>query len=188
MRQDTTTSCIAARERRRGPRLLLTTELVDCILLDMLMPGMSGEELCRRIKASPAWRAIPVIMLTGREDREAILESFKPGPTTTSPSRATSSCSARGSRPSFAGDTLNRRRTGYKSNSTGASWRWPRQGVGRGGARGRGRPAGGESVRRAGDGRGRGGEPCQRPFPRRAQPRAAHPADARPGRGLPSHG
>jgi DNA-binding response OmpR family regulator len=51
----------------------------DCILLDMLMPQVSGEELCRRIKDTPAWRPIPVIMLTGRDDEEAILESFNAG-------------------------------------------------------------------------------------------------------------
>jgi DNA-binding response OmpR family regulator len=51
----------------------------DCILLDMLMPEISGEELCRRIKDAPAWRSIPVIMLTGRDDEEAILESFNAG-------------------------------------------------------------------------------------------------------------
>jgi len=57
----------------------LTTQAVDCILLDMLMPGMPGEELCRRVKQSPKWHAIPVIMLTGREDSAAILESFNAG-------------------------------------------------------------------------------------------------------------
>lgn len=53
--------------------------LPDCILLDMLMPQLSGDELCRRIKDSPQWHSIPVIMLTGREDQEAILESFRAG-------------------------------------------------------------------------------------------------------------
>jgi DNA-binding response OmpR family regulator len=57
----------------------LSRHEVDCILLDMLMPGVSGQELCRQVKGSPQWRAIPVIMLTGREDREAILESFNAG-------------------------------------------------------------------------------------------------------------
>lgn len=54
-------------------------ELPDCILLDMLMPQLSGDELCRRIKDSVQWRSIPVIMLTGREDEEAILDSFRAG-------------------------------------------------------------------------------------------------------------
>lgn len=58
---------------------VLAERAVDCVLLDMLMPGLSGQEVCRRIKDSPRWRTIPVIMLTGREDREAILESFNAG-------------------------------------------------------------------------------------------------------------
>jgi len=58
---------------------MLAARSPDCIVLDMLMPEISGEELCRRIKDAPAWRAIPVIMLTGRDDEEAILESFNAG-------------------------------------------------------------------------------------------------------------
>jgi DNA-binding response OmpR family regulator len=58
---------------------LLALHAVDCILLDFVMPGMSGQEVCRRIKASAAWRTVPVIMLTGREDRDAIVESFEAG-------------------------------------------------------------------------------------------------------------
>jgi CheY-like chemotaxis protein len=36
----------------------------DLILLDILMPGWDGYETCRRLKATPATRAIPVIFLT----------------------------------------------------------------------------------------------------------------------------
>jgi DNA-binding response OmpR family regulator len=55
------------------------TPSVSSILLDMLMPGMSGPDVCRRIKGSSQWRAIPVIMLTGREDRQAIFDCFAAG-------------------------------------------------------------------------------------------------------------
>ncbi len=58
---------------------LLQGRAVDCILLDLMMPEMSGDEVCRRIKASPAWRSIPVVMLTGLGESEAILESFNAG-------------------------------------------------------------------------------------------------------------
>jgi len=40
---------------------LLQVQPVDCILLDLVMPGLSGQETCRRIKASSAWRDIPLI-------------------------------------------------------------------------------------------------------------------------------
>jgi light-regulated signal transduction histidine kinase (bacteriophytochrome) len=52
---------------------------VDCILLDLLMPGIGGQETCRRIKASPALRNIPLIMLTAVEDRQALIEGLGTG-------------------------------------------------------------------------------------------------------------
>ena len=40
----------------------------DLILLDVMMPGMNGFEVCRRLKATPALAAIPVIFVTARGD------------------------------------------------------------------------------------------------------------------------
>jgi len=58
---------------------MLTYQRVDCILLDRLMPGMGGTEACRRLKASPTTRDIPLIMLTAMEDREAMIEGLSTG-------------------------------------------------------------------------------------------------------------
>lgn len=52
---------------------LLAIQPVDCILLDLAMPGIGGEEACRRIKAAPAVRDTPVIILTALDDREVML-------------------------------------------------------------------------------------------------------------------
>jgi signal transduction histidine kinase len=58
---------------------LLAVQSVDCILLDLLMPGIGGQESCRRIKASPALRNTPLIMLTAVEDRRTLIEGLGTG-------------------------------------------------------------------------------------------------------------
>jgi DNA-binding response OmpR family regulator len=58
---------------------LLSVQPVDCILLDLLMPGLSGQETCRRIKAVPVIRDIPLILLTALENREAMIEGLATG-------------------------------------------------------------------------------------------------------------
>ncbi len=58
---------------------LLTVQSVDCILLDLVMPGLSGQETCRRIKASALWRDIPLIMHTALEEQAAMIEGINAG-------------------------------------------------------------------------------------------------------------
>jgi two-component system NtrC family sensor kinase len=58
---------------------LLAAQSVDCILLDLLMPGLSGRETCRRIKAVPIIRNIPLIIVTAVEDRTALFDALEAG-------------------------------------------------------------------------------------------------------------
>lgn len=58
---------------------LLSVQSVDCILLDLVMPGLSGQETCRRIKGSAAWRDIPLIMHTALEEQDAMIEGINAG-------------------------------------------------------------------------------------------------------------
>jgi DNA-binding response OmpR family regulator len=58
---------------------LLSIQPVDCVLLDLLMPGIGGTETCRRIKSSPVARDIPVIVLTAVDDRTSMLQSLATG-------------------------------------------------------------------------------------------------------------
>jgi len=64
-----------------GDAALQRLDLVtpDAILLDALMPGLSGFETCRRIKATPAWLHIPVIFMTGLSETAHIVEGFDAG-------------------------------------------------------------------------------------------------------------
>ncbi|MGD0543817.1 MAG: SpoIIE family protein phosphatase [Candidatus Acidiferrales bacterium] len=54
-------------------------EKPDLILLDVMMPGMDGYEVCRRLKANPATQNIPVIFLTGQTGTEDETRGFEVG-------------------------------------------------------------------------------------------------------------
>jgi two-component system cell cycle response regulator len=63
-----------------GPTALAiaASELPDIVLLDVMMPGMDGFQVCRRLKDDPATRHVPVVLVTaldGRADRVAGLEA-----------------------------------------------------------------------------------------------------------------
>ena len=51
----------------------------DLILLDLLMPGMSGRDVCLEIKKNPEWRDIPVIFLSAADDKDLIVSALDAG-------------------------------------------------------------------------------------------------------------
>lgn len=51
----------------------------DLILLDVMMPGMDGYEVCRRLKADEQTRLIPIVFVTALEDRRARLQGIEAG-------------------------------------------------------------------------------------------------------------
>ena len=57
----------------------LKTVVPDLILLDIEMPEMTGYETIQRLKADSAWKDIPVIFLTVRDDPESEVEGFDLG-------------------------------------------------------------------------------------------------------------
>lgn len=57
----------------------LQRERVDLIISDILMPEMDGYEFCRRIKAHPELRTIPMILLTRLDDPQDILDGLRCG-------------------------------------------------------------------------------------------------------------
>src|SRR5512134_3797838 len=51
----------------------------DLILLDVMMPGMTGFEVCRRIRSTPGLAEVPIIMLTALDDRASLLQGIEAG-------------------------------------------------------------------------------------------------------------
>ncbi|NOY69224.1 MAG: diguanylate cyclase [Deltaproteobacteria bacterium] len=52
---------------------------IELILMDIIMPGTNGIEACRRIKAHPDSRDIPIIMVTGDSSSESLKAAFEAG-------------------------------------------------------------------------------------------------------------
>src|SRR5215472_12027269 len=65
-----------------GPKALAIAaadEKPDLILLDVMMPGMDGYEVCRRLKADPATREIPVMFLSALDEARNKAAGFEAG-------------------------------------------------------------------------------------------------------------
>lgn len=46
--------------------VMLAEQPFDCLLLDWMLPGVSGIELCRRLRQNPKTKSLPILMLTAR--------------------------------------------------------------------------------------------------------------------------
>jgi CheY-like chemotaxis protein len=57
----------------------LKSEQVDLVLLDVMMPGLKGWEVCRKIKSEERTSRIPVVMFTVRTSEEDVEQSRKCG-------------------------------------------------------------------------------------------------------------
>ena len=51
----------------------------DLILLDVMMPGMDGFDVCRRIRSNPKLAEVPIILLTALDDRASLLTGIESG-------------------------------------------------------------------------------------------------------------
>ncbi len=58
---------------------LLETRGVDVVLLDLMMPGIGGAEVLRRMKENEDLRATPVVMISGRQDMDQIISCIQAG-------------------------------------------------------------------------------------------------------------
>ncbi|WP_084417491.1 diguanylate cyclase [Chrysiogenes arsenatis] len=62
---------ISATDGRKALQIALSDEQPDLILLDVMMPGMSGYDICRRLKSDNRTMNIPIIFVTACDDRES---------------------------------------------------------------------------------------------------------------------
>ncbi|MEW6304514.1 MAG: response regulator [Verrucomicrobiota bacterium] len=81
---------LAGRLQRQGYRVLtvaggeqalqkITEEPVDLVLLDSMMPGLSGQEVLRAIKEAPTTQDIPVIMISGLDEIDSVAHYIEMG-------------------------------------------------------------------------------------------------------------
>ncbi len=62
-----------------GALAMIRDHMPDLVLLDVLMPGMSGYDVCRAIRMDPALAMLPVVMITALEDREERVKGIEAG-------------------------------------------------------------------------------------------------------------
>ncbi len=70
-------------EAADGPETIevFVRERPDLVFLDVEMPGMTGLEVCERIRQMPQGESIPIMIVTGSDDRKSIDEGFQAGAT-----------------------------------------------------------------------------------------------------------
>jgi len=54
---------------------------VAIVLLDVDMPALDGNEVCRRLRADPRFSSVPIVIVTGHQDSDAIRHAFEAGAT-----------------------------------------------------------------------------------------------------------
>ncbi|MBT5005304.1 MAG: EAL domain-containing protein [Halieaceae bacterium] len=70
-------------EAADGPEAIdvFMRERPDLVFLDVEMPGMTGLEVCKRLRKMPQGESIPIMIVTGSDDRQSIDQGFEAGAT-----------------------------------------------------------------------------------------------------------
>jgi two-component system response regulator RegX3 len=58
---------------------LAKARVPDVVLLDLMLPDVGGKEVCRRLRADPKTRSVPIVMLTARGEESDRVEGFEVG-------------------------------------------------------------------------------------------------------------
>jgi CheY-like chemotaxis protein len=69
----------AATSGEKGLKVAQSAVPPDLILLDIMMPEMDGYEVCRRLKADPNTRHIPIIFLTAKDQEDDVVKGLEMG-------------------------------------------------------------------------------------------------------------
>src|SRR5579871_1906090 len=66
-----------------GPGALaqFRAEPTDCVVLDVVMPGMSGFDVCKEMRAAAESRHVPILMQTSLDDMESVQRAYNAGAT-----------------------------------------------------------------------------------------------------------
>jgi CheY-like chemotaxis protein len=70
---------VALAENGRQALENLDTSRFDLVLLDILMPEMDGYEVLARLKGNPAWRDLPVIVISALDEMESVIRCIGMG-------------------------------------------------------------------------------------------------------------
>ena len=70
---------VVTAERGDDALLIIKSQAIDLVLLDILMPGMDGFEVCRQIKEDQKLRSIPVIIVTSLSAKQDRIRGIEAG-------------------------------------------------------------------------------------------------------------
>jgi CheY-like chemotaxis protein len=64
-----------------GPEALekAISEAPDLILMDVIMPGMSGLEVCRELRKNPRTKGLPIVFVTFRHEEQSVKDGYSSG-------------------------------------------------------------------------------------------------------------
>lgn len=68
-----------AKDGEKALKVAAASPSPDLVLLDVMMPGMDGYEVCRRLKANEATRDIPVVFVSGMSEQAEQEKGFESG-------------------------------------------------------------------------------------------------------------
>ena len=69
---------VQARSGEQGLAALGSLD-IDCVVVDMVMPEMTGIDVCRKVREVETTKRVPILVLTGHESQEHMLEAFDAG-------------------------------------------------------------------------------------------------------------